>query len=86
MLLAHFDGQLYLERRPSAGIWGGLWSLPEIDERDALPQWCAATLGASPYAVLDWALLRHSFSHYDLDILPLEVRLDSAVAQSSGSR
>ena len=25
------DGRVLLERRPSAGIWGGLWCLPELD-------------------------------------------------------
>jgi A/G-specific adenine glycosylase len=78
MLMAHVDGQLYLERRPDAGIWGGLWSLPEISERNELSQWCAVTLGAAARTVCDWEPLRHSFTHYDLDILPLEVRLDSA--------
>ena len=85
MLLAHHDGQLYLERRPSAGIWGGLWSLPEIADRDALEQWCSSRLGAAPHQVIEWALLRHSFSHYDLDILPLEVRLDSASSRVADS-
>ena len=76
MVLAHADGEVYLERRPSAGIWGGLWSLPELDDRAALDDWCARRLNAKAAAVTDWDRLRHSFSHYDLDILPVEVRLD----------
>lgn len=75
MVLARADGALYLERRPSAGIWGGLWSLPEIDGREALTEWCARRLNAEPVEVSDWSVLKHSFSHYDLDILPVEVRL-----------
>ena len=78
MVLAHCNDELYLERRPGTGIWGGLWSLPEISRRDGIDDWCADTLGAAPVAVLNWTPLRHSFSHYDLDILPLEVRLKSA--------
>ncbi len=78
MLLAHYDGRLYLERRPSAGIWGGLWSLPEIASRDAVNDWCLLKLGAKPDDVVDWTPIRHSFSHFDLDITPVEVRLDSA--------
>ena len=77
MLLAHHDGRLYLERRPSAGIWGGLWSLPEIGDREAVNDWCLSTLGAKPGDVVDWTPIRHSFSHFDLDITPVEVRLDS---------
>lgn len=78
MLLAHYDGQLYLERRPSAGIWGGLWSLPEFGSRAALNEWCLRKLGAEPRDVVDWAPIRHGFSHFDLHIAPVEVRLDSA--------
>ncbi|MEM7500663.1 MAG: A/G-specific adenine glycosylase [Pseudomonadota bacterium] len=78
MVLAHDGRELYLERRPSAGIWGGLWSLPELaDERD-ISDWCENTLGVAVEAVNKGALLRHSFSHYDLDITPFEVRLVGA--------
>ena len=78
MVLAHDGSELYLERRPSAGIWGGLWSLPELaDERD-IGGWCENTLGVAVAAVNKGALLRHSFSHYDLDITPFEVRLAGA--------
>ena len=77
MVLAHYNGEIYLERRPGTGIWGGLWSLPEITCRDDIDEWCAATLNVTPVTVLDWTPLRHSFSHYDLDISPLEVQLNS---------
>ena len=30
VLLLERDGDVLLERRPALGIWGGLWSLPEI--------------------------------------------------------
>lgn len=78
MLLVHHDGRLYLRRRPATGIWGGLWSLPEISDREVLSEWCRQNLGAEVTDVVDWAPVRHSFSHFDLDILPLEVRLQSA--------
>ena len=78
MVLAHDGSELYLERRPAAGIWGGLWSLPELaDERD-IDGWCENTLGVAVAAVNKGELLRHSFSHYDLDITPFEVRLAGA--------
>ena len=78
MVLAHFGGQVYLQRRPSAGIWGGLWSLPEVADREGLDGWCRSVLGSAPRDVLSWPTLRHSFSHFDLDIQPLEVRLAGA--------
>ena len=78
MVLAVHDGSVYLERRPPAGIWGGLWSLPELADDD-VGRWCRETLDASGSGIEAWDTLRHSFSHYDLDIRPVVVR----VAESS---
>lgn len=89
MVLAHAGGAVYLERRPPAGIWGGLWSLPELGEQECLEDWCAARLNAAPAGVHYWSPLRHSFSHYDLDIQPIAVRIDSAsskVEDADGTR
>ena len=33
VLVLERAGAILLEKRPAAGIWGGLWSLPEIDAR-----------------------------------------------------
>jgi A/G-specific adenine glycosylase len=76
MILASVGGQVYLERRPESGIWGGLWSLPELGER-SIDDWCDATLGIAAKDISSWDVLRHSFSHYDLDIHPIVVRIES---------
>ena len=76
MVLASMDGQVYLERRPESGIWGGLWSLPELGDR-TLDDWCDRELGGMATETEPWSVLRHSFSHYDLDIQPIVVRIDS---------
>jgi A/G-specific adenine glycosylase len=73
MVLAVSDDSVYLERRPAAGIWGGLWSLPEVDDVAA---WCEQVLHAAPAATEQQAVLRHSFSHFDLDIQPVIVRVN----------
>ncbi len=57
-----------LERRPPSGIWGGLWSLPEIESLADLDAWLnAAGLEARSDPVTA-ARLRHTFSHFHLDI------------------
>ena len=78
MVLARCDGAVYLERRPPSGIWGGLWGFPEIGD-EALEDWCAAALDALPLEVETWPVVLHSFSHFDLEIEPIVVR----VARSS---
>ena len=87
MVIAWHDGHVYLERRPEAGIWGGLWSLPEIDGV-AVEDWCAEKLASEASSTDAWETLRHSFSHYDLDIQPIVVRVGpplSKVADSGGA-
>ena len=41
------DGRVLLERRPARGIWGGLYSLPELPAEDSPREWCARMLGAA---------------------------------------
>jgi A/G-specific adenine glycosylase len=75
MLMAVSGGSVYLERRPPAGIWGGLWSLPEIGEREP-DAWAAERLGARVGTTQRWPVLRHGFTHFDLDISPVLLHLD----------
>jgi A/G-specific adenine glycosylase len=77
MVLAVNNGAVFLERRPPAGIWGGLWSLPEVENID---EWCRRTLDQQPDNTEKREVLRHSFSHFDLDIQPVVVRV-SAVSR-----
>ena len=76
---------MYLERRPPSGIWGGLWSFPEL-EPDNVEDWCTRIANGATAAPEKLQSVRHSFSHYDLDIHPVVVRLQQAptsVADSS---
>ena len=81
MLLAVSAEAVYLERRPPSGIWGGLWSFPEIEPSDA-DDW-SSRLGRNALHTEQWNVVRHSFSHYDLDISPLLVELDEPVYQAA---
>ena len=84
MLIANNKERVYLERRPEAGIWGGLWSLPELGEL-TIEDWCRDKLDRSAAATETWHTLRHSFSHYDLDIQPILVRVDSPLSTVADS-
>ncbi len=84
MLLARAAGRVYLERRPEAGIWGGLWSLPELGER-SIESWCEDVLDGTAATTESWQTLRHSFSHYDLDIQPILVRVDAPLSKVADS-
>ena len=69
------NGDIWLERRPEQGIWGGLWCFPEIPGPDSARQWCLDRWGLEPADIHAWPAFRHTFSHYHLDISPVEVRL-----------
>ncbi|MGH8279454.1 MAG: A/G-specific adenine glycosylase [Gammaproteobacteria bacterium] len=71
MLLVVHAGQVLLERRPPTGIWGGLWSLPEVSLRTDAEEWCRRELGVAPHARQRWPVVHHGFSHYALDIFPM---------------
>jgi A/G-specific adenine glycosylase len=75
MLIAvNDDGAVLLERRAPAGIWGGLWSFPELGEESA-DAWIARRLGCRAAEPDVWPVLRHTFTHFHLDIVPLHTRV-----------
>ena len=64
------DGRVLLERRPARGIWGGLYSLPELVAGDSPREWCARMLGAAVAAERALGVIEHTFTHFDLDLEP----------------
>ncbi|MCK5092175.1 MAG: A/G-specific adenine glycosylase, partial [Gammaproteobacteria bacterium] len=74
VLLSNADQEILLEKRPSAGIWGGLWSFPECDH-GSIEQWCMHKFSCKVESKEDWPVFRHTFSHFHLDISPVHVRV-----------
>ena len=69
MLLHKYQDQLLLWRRPPTGIWGGLWSLPEVSSRDEIDDWQRQHLSTtSPSQSIVDQILKHQFTHFSLDI------------------
>ncbi|MBM6552234.1 A/G-specific adenine glycosylase [Marinomonas ostreistagni] len=85
MLVLRHDDQVLLEKRPATGIWGGLWSLPEVDVSEDAVQMAEQRLAVSVAAVTSLSPFRHTFSHYHLDIVPAELTVTPTVeVQESG--
>ena len=78
VILEDQEGRILLERRPPSGIWGGLWSLPELDPAygaDELQEACERNLGfdcGEPELIGGF---RHTFSHYHLHIQPARLSI-----------
>ena len=78
MLLHRCDAQILLWRRPPSGIWGGLWSLPEVDEARAIELWQQSFLSITQSPkVVQQDVIRHQFSHYSLDISLAIIELEA---------
>jgi A/G-specific adenine glycosylase len=75
MLVVLRGRQVLLEKRPSQGIWGGLWSLPEVATPKLAASACRARTGvdAVPAGTLD--RVEHGFTHYSLTITPRVYRV-----------
>ncbi|HHM04964.1 MAG TPA: adenine DNA glycosylase [Gammaproteobacteria bacterium] len=74
LLIENAAGAVLLLKRPPAGLWGGLWGLPECPLETAPARWCRQELGLDIEVLENWPLVRHSFSHYHLDIHPSRAR------------
>ncbi len=75
VIIENKHGEILLQRRPPAGIWGGLWSLPECPPDEALPAWLIKRFGSKVTSLTALQPLRHTFSHFHLDIRPYRATL-----------
>ncbi len=75
MLLLVRAGEVLLEKRPPSGIWGGLWSLPELEHSADARAHCRSSYGCSIAKPRALAPLAHGFTHFKLDIRPLLCRV-----------
>ena len=75
LLVRDTAGAILLERRPPTGVWGGLWCLPETAIEHDPVDWCAERLQADGLISRKLNARRHTFSHFHLDIEPVEILL-----------
>jgi A/G-specific adenine glycosylase len=75
MLLLLDRGELMLEKRPARGIWGGLWSLPELPSGIDPAGHCLEGFGYTIHSQLVLPRLSHSFTHFKLHIQPVQLHL-----------
>jgi A/G-specific adenine glycosylase len=79
LILHNRQGEVLLERRPPTGLWGGLWSFPECPPHSEITLWCREQLGWEIADLQTWPTLRHTFSHFILDIHPVRAQIQTGV-------
>jgi len=86
VLLIERAGSILFEKRPSTGIWSGLWSLPELDVDADIETLCKTRFATD--VVIGEALspIEHGFTHFLLTIHPqrITVRKWASRAEAPG--
>ena len=87
MMLYRYQNQILLWRRPPTGIWGGLWSLPEVGSIEEITGWQVnyLSLQSSCMSVSE-NLLRHQFTHFSLDISVANIELGTLPGKISDNQ
>lgn len=87
LVLHNEQNQVYLEKRPPTGLWGGLWCLPSIESQTCPIQHirlCYMLQGENPKLITRF---KHSFSHFHLEITALSIRvqpMSHSISESDG--
>lgn len=90
LLILQKDQHILLQKRPPTGIWGGLWSLPEIQQTASagdIAIMCAKQFGITASITHHGEIFRHTFSHFHLDILPMYLlvkKMQNKVMEDTG--
>ena len=79
LLLLEHGERILLEQRPATGIWGGLWSLPEMPLDSDVPGYVAAHFGVRVVCFDKLPAIEHAFTHFRLTMHPLRVPIASDV-------
>jgi A/G-specific adenine glycosylase len=79
-LLLVKDGEILLRKRPSTGIWGGLWCFPEIPFEPGNSYSDSASLLNYNAPSFELPCIIHTFTHFKLKIYPQLIHIghDSA--------
>lgn len=73
LMIEDDEHRVWMERRPPSGVWGGLWGFKECQSETE-----ANTLihTLQPIDSEVWAPVKHVFTHFELSIFPIHIRLN----------
>src|SRR5512139_4329081 len=86
LLLLH-GNDILLEKRPAAGIWGGLWCPPQIEDGQGVVEDYLQRNAMQVSERMELDEFTHTFTHFKLHITPVLLRLahKPARVQEAGS-
>jgi len=71
LFIFNTKGEILLQQRPLKGIWAGLWSVPEFQDKASAQRFLKEGLRVKKITPLP--LLKHSFTHFHLVISPQQI-------------
>jgi A/G-specific adenine glycosylase len=80
LVISRADGCVLMQRRPPAGLWGGLWTFPSVREDENVPEALEA-LGVIASHQNSLAAHRHTFSHFHLQYTPVLISTIESASQ-----
>jgi len=77
LIFKNARGEVLLEQRPPTGIWGGLWSFPEVEDQELLTNYLKYGISN------ELSTIKHTFSHYHFLIKPIIIELDQLTLENT---
>lgn len=74
LLVQRADGAVLLHRRSGRGVWAGLWTPPEFTDATQAREYAQRELLGAQIDVVPQPPLRHRFTHFDFEMIPLRAR------------
>jgi len=78
-IIENVKGEVLLQQRPPAGIWGGLWCFPEFSSDESIAAKIEKQYGFNIKQQIKYKSFRHTFSHFHLMIKPVHIKLEGRV-------
>ncbi|KMT66015.1 A/G-specific adenine glycosylase [Catenovulum maritimum] len=79
MLALNYKQSVLLAKRPSSGIWGGLYTLPESDRKLNEAE-IEQLFSVKVSKVIEKPEFRHTFTHFHLDVTPIEIEVKQVIS------
>jgi A/G-specific adenine glycosylase len=78
LVMQNSHGEVFLEQRPQKGIWGGLWSFPELADAEQISAFCQQRFHLNVEQQQALPSRQHVFTHFKLTIHPHILQCQSA--------
>ncbi len=79
LILKNKQQEVFMQKRPPVGIWGGLWCFPQFENIAFAKEWLDNNYDKSLNQATELTKLKHTFSHFHLHIQPLIVEVKTPI-------